>query len=258
MTSALAIDLSGRTVLLTGASSGIGRHLAGRLAAAGASIVLGARRADRINTLAKQIRVAGGRALAVAMDVTDEASTMAAYDAAEAEFGGIDSVIANAGINKPGTAVEIPVADFESVYAANVVGVFLTAREAARRMIKAGSEQRGHGRIVIISSITAQLVTPGIATYSSSKAAALHLSRLLAREWARKGINVNAVCPGYIKTELVGDYFSTEAGQRDMGHWIRKRLLDAEDLDAVILYLCSDLSRHVTGSAFTIDDGQSL
>ncbi len=253
-----AITLKERTVLVTGASSGIGDHVARQLAAAGAQVVLGARRKDRVDALAAAIKAEGGSALALELDVTSEASTIAAYDAAEAVFGPVDSVVANAGINQGGTALDIPVEDFDAVYAVNVRGVFLTAREGARRMIKAGSSERGHGRIVVISSITADTVTPGIAAYSSSKAAVFKLSRLLAREWARKGINVNAVCPGYIKTELVGDYFDSEAGQRDVGRWIRKRLLDIGDLDQIILYLCSDLSRHVTGSAFTIDDGQSM
>lgn len=253
-----AITLKGRTVLVTGASSGIGDHIARQLAAAGAQVVVGARRKDRVDALAAAIKAEGGSALAVELDVTSEASTIEAYDAAEAAFGPVDSVIANAGINQGGSALDIPVDAFDAVYAVNVRGVFLTAREGARRMIKAGSGERGHGRIVIISSITADTVTPGIAAYSSSKAAVRKLSRLLAREWARKGVNVNAVCPGYIKTELVGDYFDTEAGQRDLGRWIRKRLLDIGDLDQIILYLCSDLSRHVTGSAFTIDDGQSM
>lgn len=258
MTELHPIDIAGRTVLVTGASSGIGEHLVRRLSAARANVVLGARRVDRITTIAEEIADAGGRALALPLDVTSEASVIAAYDAAERAFGTVDSVIANAGIQQPGTALEISAEDFDAVYAVNVRGVFLTAREGARRMIAAGSPQRGHGRIVIISSITADTVTPGIAAYSSSKAAVLKLSRLLAREWARKGINVNAICPGYIKTELVGDYFDTEAGRRDAGRWIRKRLLDVDDLDEIVLYLCSDRSRHVTGSAFTIDDGQSL
>jgi NAD(P)-dependent dehydrogenase (short-subunit alcohol dehydrogenase family) len=258
MAQTTVMDLSGRTVFVTGASSGIGEHIARRLADAGARLALGARRVDRIEALACEIRSSGRQAMALPVDVTNESSVIAAYDAVEARYGGVDSVIANAGVTKSGTALDIPLEDFDAVFAVNVRGAFLTAREGARRMIKAGSAEREHGRIVFIASITAETVTPGIAAYSASKAAVLKLSRLLAREWARKGINVNAVCPGYIKTELVGDYFETEAGQRDVNRWIRKRMLDIGDLDEIILYLCSNMARHVTGAAFTIDDGQSM
>lgn len=252
------IDLSGRTILVTGASSGIGAHLARRLAEEGASVVLGARRTDQTEAVADAIRASGGSAIAVPLDVANEASTIAAYDAAEAAFGSVDAVIANAGIHHPGASVDIAIEDFDAVFAVNVRGVFLTAREAARRMIKAGSTTREHGRIVIMSSITADTVVPGIAAYSSSKAAVLKLSRLLAREWARKGINVNAVLPGNIRTDLIGDYYDTDFGKKDVERWPRRRLLDLSDLDQHIFYLCSDASRHVTGSSFTIDDGQSM
>lgn len=247
--------LAGRTVLITGASSGIGAHLARRAAAAGAKVALAARRADRLDALVAEI---GPTAAAFAMDVEDEASVIAAYDAVEARLGVPDAVIANAGISIQGMALDIAVDDFDKVMGVNTRGVFLTAREGARRMIRAGSEASGRGRIVLVASIGAHKVLPGLTAYCTSKAAAAMLGKSLAREWIRKGINVNVLCPGYIKTELNGDWFDSEGGQRLLATFPRKRLMDEDDLTATALYLCSDAARAVTGSVFTVDDGQSL
>ena len=247
--------LSGRTVLITGASSGIGAHLARQAAAAGARVALAARRADRLDALVAEI---GPTAAAFAMDVEDEASVIAAYDAVEARLGPPDTVIANAGISIQGMALDIAVDDFDKVMGVNTRGVFLTAREGARRMIRAGSEASGRGRIVLVASIGAHKVLPGLTAYCASKAATAMLGKSLAREWIRKGINVNVLCPGYIRTELNGDWFDSEGGQRLLATFPRKRLMDEDDLTATALYLCSDAARAVTGSVFTVDDGQSL
>lgn len=249
------VTLTGRTVLVTGASSGIGARFARICAGAGAAVVLAARRMDRLAGLRDEITVQGGRALAVELDVADEASVIAAYDAAEAELGPVTSVVANAGINVEGRALDIPIEDFDQLFAINVRGVFLTAREGARRMRAAGLAEQG--RIVLISSITAQMRTSGTAPYSASKAAVTHLGKVLAREW-RSGPNVNLLSPGYIRSELAGDWFDTPEGERHIKTWPRQRLLDEDSLDATLLYLLSDASRNVTGSDFVIDDGQSL
>lgn len=252
------VDLSERTVLVTGASSGLGVVFARALAASGAKVVLAARRVDRLEQLRDEIIAAGGQAAAVAMDVADEASTIAAYDAAEHAFGPVDSVIANAGVNSEGSALDLDMAEFDQVTAINLRGVFLTAREGARRMIAAGSAERQHGRIVIVSSITATDVAPGLAVYSATKAAVLQMGKVLARDWARRGVNVNMLLPGYIETELNRDFFASDAGERFVGKFPRKRLMTAEDLLPSMLYLASDAARAVTGAAFTIDDGQTL
>lgn len=249
-------SLYGRTVLITGASSGIGARFARIVAGEGAAVVLGARRVDRLGALRDTIVAEGGRALVVAMDVSDEASTIAAYDAAEAAFGPVDGVVANAGIQHEGLAEDLDVALFDQVFAVNVRGVFLTAREGARRMRAAGIGERG--RIVLISSITAKMITPGVTAYSASKAAVSHMGRLLAREWTRHGPNINMISPGYIQSELAGDWFETEGGQKQMKKWPRRRMLDEDALDPMLIYLLSDASKGVTGSDFTIDDGQSL
>ncbi len=252
------IDLSNRVIMVTGASSGLGRHFAALFARQGAKLVVAARRVELLHELVAEIEGEGGQALAVAMDVSKPESTVAAFDAAEAAFGPVDSVVANAGINSEGMALDLGVDELDAVLSVNVKGVFLTAQEAARRMIAAGSKEREHGRIVIISSITANSVTPGIAAYSASKAAVQQLGKVLAREWARQGISVNMVNPGYIETELNADWFASEGGQRQIAKWPRKRLMEDSDLDPVMLHLVSDAARRLTCSVFTVDDGQSL
>lgn len=249
---------AGRTVLITGASSGLGRRFAVMLAAAGAKVAVCARRTDRLADLVAEIRSAGGTAAAFALDVQDEASIIAAYEAAEGELGPIDTVIANAGMNNEGMAVDLPVEDFRTVLDINVTGAFLTVREGAKRMMAAGSKDSGRGRIVIIASIGAHKVLPGLAVYCASKAAVAHMGKTLAREWANRGINVNVVCPGYIETEINSDWFASEGGKKQIASFPRRRLMAQEDLDPVISWLTSDASRAVTGSVVTVDDGQSI
>lgn len=248
-------DLSNRTILVTGASSGLGEEFARACAAAGARVILGARRTDRTEALAAEL---GAQALAVPLDVTDETSTIAAYDAAAQKFGPVDSVIANAGMTLNGTALDLDIEEFDRVFAVNVRGALLTAREGARRMLAAGSATRKHGRIVLISSITAFTPSPGLIAYAASKAALSRLGTLLAREFVRKGINVNTICPGYIKTELAGDFFDSEAGKAQIARYPRQRMMGISDLNETMLYLASDASHAVTGTSITMDDGQSL
>ena len=248
--------LAGRTVLITGASSGIGARFAKVTAREGAAVILAARRVDRLEALRDEIIAAGGRALAVAMDVSDEASVIAAYDAAQTAFGPVTSVVANAGVQAEGRAMDLDIDAFDQLFAVNVRGVFLTAREGARRM--RANDVAQQGRIVLISSITAQMHTAGTVAYSASKAAVTHMGKLLAREWARSGPNVTILSPGYIRSELAGDWFETEGGKKHMATWPRRRILDEDALDSMLIYLLSDESRGVTGSDFTIDDGQSL
>lgn len=258
MTTTSHFDLTGRTALITGASSGLGARFAKVLAASGAAVALAARRVDRLTALADEITAAGGRAAAVEMDVTSEASVIAGYDAAEKALGPIDTVFANAGMNNRALAAEITVEAWDEMMAINVRGVFLTAREGARRMMAAGSKDTGRGRIVLVSSIGAQKVLPGLTAYCTSKSAVLMMGRSMAREWANRGINVNTICPGYVLTELNSDWFSEEGGKKQISGFPRRRLMVEEDLDAMALYLASDASRAITGSVFTLDDGQTL
>ena len=253
-----SFDLSGRVALVTGASSGLGKRFARILAASGAKVALAARRVDRLTALADEITAAGGTAAAIAMDVTDEASVIAGFDAAEKALGPIDTVIANAGMNSRGLSTEISVEDFDQVMAINVRGVFLTAREGARRMMAAGSRETGRGRLVLVASIGAVKVLPGLAPYCASKAAVAMLGKSMARELANRGINVNVVCPGYIETELNADWFAEEGGKKQVAGFPRRRLMAEDDLDATMLMLCGDASRALTGSVFVLDDGQTL
>lgn len=250
------LSLSGRTVLVTGASSGLGRRFARVCSQAGARIAVAARRIDRLEALVGEIRAGGGEAVAVALDVTDEASVKAGFDAAEAALGPIESVIANAGISKVGLAADMRIEDFDELMAVNVRGAFLTAREAGRRMMAAGSRESGRGRVVMIASIAATTPLAGLLAYCASKSAVAMMGRGLAREWATKGINVNTIGPGYVETEINSGWFSSEGGQRQINSFPRKRLMREEDLDGLIVYLCSDASRAVTGSLFNVDDGQ--
>jgi NAD(P)-dependent dehydrogenase (short-subunit alcohol dehydrogenase family) len=251
-----SFDLSGRTVLITGASSGLGRRFARIAVAAGARVVVAARRTDRLAELVAEL--GPSRAVAVAMDVENETSVIAGLDAAEKAFGPVDTVIANAGRNSEGLAADIAVEEFDKVMAVNVRGVFLTAREGARRMMAAGSKDTGKGRIVLIASIGAQKVLPGLTAYCASKAAVAMMGKSLAREWVNRGINVNVVCPGYIETEINSDWFKAEGGKKQMASFPRRRLMDESDLDGIVGFLCGDSSRGVTGAVFTADDGQTL
>lgn len=252
------LDLSGRVALLTGASSGIGARWARLLAAAGAKTVLCARRADRLDHIVEEIGAAGGTAMAVATDVANEASVMGAYDVAEAAFGTVDTIIANAGVGSGGPPEHQSIDTFDETVAINLRGVFLTAREGARRLIESGSAEHGRGRIVITSSIAAFDIAPGLAAYSGTKAGVLQMGRVMARDWVRRGINVNMICPGYIRTDINADWFDSEGGKAQMAGFNRRRLAEQNDLDVALLWLASDLSRGVTGTAIAVDDGQSL
>ena len=251
----MQLSLEGRTALITGASSGLGEHFARLFVNHGAKVVMGARRVERLAALAQEL---GDAALAVPLDVTSEASIIAAYDAGEARFGTIDTVIANAGIAIGGRSTELPAAEIAAVIATNFTGLYLTAREGAKRMIAANFRESERGRIVLIGSITAELTGQGDTAYAAGKAGVAHLGRQFAREWVRQGINVNTIQPGYVDTEIQDDWFETPAGMAHIASFHRRRLTPIEALDAPLLFLASDASRHVTGATLSVDDGQVL
>jgi NAD(P)-dependent dehydrogenase (short-subunit alcohol dehydrogenase family) len=249
-------SLQGKKILITGASGGLGERFARVCAAQGAHVALGARRTDRLKSVVADINAEGGTGIALELDVTSERSIISAFDDVERELGGLDGVVVNAGIEAAAAATELSIDDFDRVFAVNVRGAFLTAREAARRMQASGAA--ANGRIVFISSITANMTTPGIIAYSTSKAAVSHMSRSLAREWSRTGPNVNSLSPGYAASDMTNDWFDTEAGQRHLKSFPRRRLLDPDGLDAALLYLLSDGAKNTTGANLVVDDGQSL
>lgn len=251
----MELSLNGRIALITGASSGFGAHFARLFVREGARVVIGARRVERLAALAEEL---GDAALAVAMDVIDEASIVAAFDAAEAKWGTVDTVVANAGIVAAGRSIDLAAGDVTKVVSTNFTGVYLTAREGARRMIAAGFKNHGRGRVVLIGSITAEMTGQGDAAYAATKAGVAHLGRQFAREWVRAGINVNVIQPGYIRTDIDGDWFDSEGGKAQIAAFHRKRMCPIEALEAPLLLLASDASQHITGAMLTVDDGQVL
>jgi NAD(P)-dependent dehydrogenase (short-subunit alcohol dehydrogenase family) len=254
----IPFDCTGRVALVTGASSGIGRRFATILAAAGAAVVVGARRTDLLLDLEQEISHAGGRAKAVAVDVADEASVVAAFDAAAEAFGPVDTVVANAGINIAGSALGLSADDFDQITSVNIRGAFLTAREGARRMVAAGAPESGRGRIILISSITGSWVPSSSVAYAATKSAVNQMGRAMAKDWAAKGVNVNVIVPGYMRTEITEEMWDHPIGQKLLAQFSRHRIMSASALDPMLLFLASDASAEVTGSIFTIDDGQTL
>jgi NAD(P)-dependent dehydrogenase (short-subunit alcohol dehydrogenase family) len=247
-------DLSGRTVLVAGASSGLGAGFARKLGNAGAKVVLGARRLDRVKALAAELP----EAIGVALDITDESSVIAAYDAAEAHFGTVNGILANAGVGTGGRSTDTTVAGLDTVLDTNLLGSYLVCREGARRLIASGSREREDGRIVLIGSITAVQNGMGDAMYAATKAGLEHLGRQFAREWVRQGINVNTVHPGWIATDINTGWTASERGQAEIQALQRRRLQETDALDEMVLYLLSDGAKQITGASIVIDDGQSL
>jgi NAD(P)-dependent dehydrogenase (short-subunit alcohol dehydrogenase family) len=256
---AYEIDLSGRVALITGASSGLGAQFAKTLARAGAGVVLAARRVERLKSLRAEIEAEGGDAHVVGLDVTDPLSIRAAVAHAETEMGGIDILVNNSGVSTTSKLTEITPEDFDYVFDTNTRGAFFVAQEVAKRMIaRSKGEAPGTftgGRIVNIASMAGLKVLPQIGVYAMSKAAVVHMTRAMALEWGRFGINVNALCPGYIDTEINHHHWKTEAGQKLMNMLPRKRVGKAEDLDAVLVMLCANQSHFVNGAVIAADDG---
>ncbi len=247
-------DLSGKVVLITGTTSGFGRRFAHVLADAGAKVAITGRRKDRLEQVGQEIEAIGGTYSSHALDVTDEKSVAQVVGEVTEELGPIDVLINNAGMNVQSLATEIKVEEFDQILATNMRGSFLMAQDVGRRMIDRGEG----GTILNIGSIGSHTVLPYLTAYCMSKAAVAMMTRCLAREWARYLINVNALCPGYIETELNSDWFATEKGQAQIMGYPRRRLGLEPDLDGALLLLCSDQARIITGSLITIDDGQSL
>jgi 3-oxoacyl-[acyl-carrier protein] reductase len=244
-------DVAQETILITGASQGLGRRFARVLAARGAAVVLAARQTGRLKSLAEEIAGQGGRAAAVALDVTDTASIAQAVDAAEAALGPVTVLLNNAGIAIEKPATEQTEADWDAVIGANLKGAYFLATEVARRMIA----RKQAGNIVNIASVLGTGVLKAVSPYAISKAGLLQATRALALELAGQNIRVNALAPGYIDTEMNHALWSTPAGER-LARRIPQRRIGAEsDLDGAILLLASNASRYMTGSVVTVDGG---
>ena len=254
------LDLTGKTALVTGASSGLGARFARVLAENGARVVLASRRLERLKELRAEIEANGGSACVVRLDVTDPGSITGAVQEAENEAGPIDVLVNNSGVSTTQRLVDVGVEDFDFTFDTNVKGAFFVAQAVARRMIvraKAAPDPAHlpRGRRINIASRAGVRVLAQIGVYSMSKAAVIHMTRAMALEWGRFNINVNAICPGYIRTELNDHHWDSEGGRKLIQMLPRKRLGKPEDLDGILLLLASDQSDFVNAAIITADDG---
>jgi len=252
------LNLDGKVAMVTGASSGLGARFAKILAQAGAQVVLASRRVERLKEMRAEIESNGGAAHVVALDVTDYASIKAAIAHAETEAGPIDILVNNSGVSTTQRLVDVTPEDYAYVMDTNQRGAFFVAQETAKRMIARakGDPTRQH-RIINIASVAGLKALPQIGIYCMSKAAVVHMTRAMAVEWGRHGINVNAICPGYISTEINAEHFATEKGKALVDMLPRKRVGQPQDLDGLLLLLASDESRFINGAIMTADDGMS-
>ncbi|MGE0210866.1 MAG: SDR family NAD(P)-dependent oxidoreductase [Parvibaculaceae bacterium] len=246
------LDLTGEVALVTGASSGLGAHFAKVLATHGASVVVCARRRERLDALASEIADAGGRALAVTLDVSSRKEIGSAFDAAEKVFGTVSIVVNNAGISGQKPALEMNEEDWRSVLSVNLDAVWYVAQEAARRMV-AGKRT---GTIINIASLLGIRAAPTLVAYAAAKAGVIHMTSTLAPELARHGIRVNAIAPGYIVTEMNEAFFTSPKGEEFIKGIPQRRVGKPSDLDGALLLLASErASGFMTGSTIVVDGG---
>lgn len=245
-------DMTGKTAFITGASSGLGEHFSRILAAAGAQVVVAARRVERLESLVAELQAQGHSALAVSVDVTESDSIEAGFAAAEARFGNIDVLVNNAGIGDPVPFLKMTEGNWRSMMDTNLDGAWRVAHRAARAMAAAGQG----GSIINIASILGVRVGTALSHYAVAKAGVVQLTKAMALELARNGVRVNAIAPGYFRTEMNTDYFDTEHGQ----NYIRSkvpmgRLGQLEELSGPLLLLASDAGSFITGAVLNVDGG---
>ena len=256
---AYTLDLSGRVALVTGASGGLGAQFARTLSRAGAAVVLASRRVEKLKDLRAEIEGEGGDAHVLELDVTDHDSIKSAVAHAETEVGSIDILINNSGVSTTQRLQEVQEDDYDFIFNTNVKGAFFVAQEVGKRMLaRARGAAPGTytgGRIINIASMAGLRVLPQIGVYCMSKAAVVHMTKAMALEWGKFGINVNAICPGYIDTEINHHHWQTEQGQKLVQMLPRKRIGTASDLDAILVMLASNESHFVNGAIIAADDG---
>lgn len=248
----LGAKLNGKRVLITGASSGLGENFARLAAGCKAKLVIAARRKDRLEILAKELeRLGSPQVTVVEMDAGSEQSIDDAFAAIDASGDILDVVVNNAGVSKDGMSLTLPTKEFDDLMAVNVRAVWLVAVRAARRWQEAG---RG-GSIINIASIQGERVMSGITPYSMSKAAVVHMTKSLALEWARYGVRVNAIEPGYIGTEMTDAMWETDYGKALIKRIPMRRLGKAEELNGLFLLLATDAGSWMTGACVPVDGG---
>jgi NAD(P)-dependent dehydrogenase (short-subunit alcohol dehydrogenase family) len=244
-------DLSGKVALVTGASSGLGRHFAQALARQGVKVGLGARRVDALEATAAEIRAIGGVAAVTRLDVSDSASVASGIQNIEAELGPIDILVNNSGVSVSKPLLEQTESDWDAVVDVNLKGAFLVATEVARRM----RDQQRPGSIINIESILSFRQAGAVAPYAASKAGLTQLTRTMALELARFQVRVNGIAPGYFATDINRDFFETEPGRALLKRIPQRRLGEVADLDGPLLLLASDASRYMTGATLVVDGG---
>ncbi|WP_342131968.1 SDR family oxidoreductase [Hydrogenophaga sp. OTU3427] len=256
------IDLSGRVALVTGASSGLGAQFAQTLARAGAAVVLASRRVDKLQDLRARIEAEGGDAHVVALDVTRHESIQSAVAHAETEVGPIDILVNNSGVSTTQRLQDVSEADYDFIFDTNVRGAFFVAQAVGQRMLaRAKGAAPGTfvgGRIINIASTAGLKVLPQIGVYCMSKAAVIQMTKAMAIEWGKFGINTNAICPGYIDTEINHHHWATEGGQKLVSMLPRKRVGLPRDLDALLVMLASKESDFINGAVIAADDGFAI
>ncbi|MFN9470522.1 SDR family oxidoreductase [Acidovorax sp.] len=256
---AYSIDLSGRVAFITGASSGLGAQFARTLSRAGAGVVLASRRIEKLKELRARIEGEGGDAHVIELDVTDHDSIKSAVAHAETEMGSIDILVNNSGVSTTQRLQDVTPEDYDFIFDTNVKGAFFVAQEVGKRML---ARSRGAapgsftgGRIINIASMAGLKVLPQIGAYCMSKAAVVQMTKAMALEWGKFGINTNAICPGYIDTEINHRHWQTEQGRKLIDMLPRKRVGAPENLDALIVMLASDQSHFINGAVIAADDG---
>jgi NAD(P)-dependent dehydrogenase (short-subunit alcohol dehydrogenase family) len=254
MTELPSFSVRGHVALVTGASSGIGRHFAAVLAAAGAKVALAARRVDRLAELASEIEVAGGASLPIACDVTRSDDVAAAVATAENKLGPLTLLVNNAGVVVSKPLFEHTEADWDHVVDTNLKGAWLMAREFAQHLVGL----KRPGRIINISSVLGSRTIGRVPAYCAAKAGLTHLTHVLAMELARYGILVNALAPGYVETDFNRAFFQTEPGKALISRIPLKRLGQTEDLDGALLFLASPASAYLTGAVISVDGGHGV
>jgi NAD(P)-dependent dehydrogenase (short-subunit alcohol dehydrogenase family) len=256
----IEVNFEGKIALVTGASSGLGARFAKVLAQAGAQVVLAARRTERLKEVRAEIEAGGGAAHVVELDVTDYGSIKSAIAHAETEVGPVDILVNNSGVGVTMPLVDVMPEDYAYVMDTNLRGAFFVAQEAAKRMIaRAKGDPKKQHRIVNIASVAGLRVMPRAGVYCMSKAGVVQMTKSMALEWGKYGINVNAICPGYISTEINAGQFDSERGQQFINNVLpRKRLGKPEDLDGLLLLLASEESHFINGAIMAADDGLSV
>jgi len=250
--SAFRADLTGCTALVTGASRGVGARLAFTLAMAGAAVGLTGRDEKDLRSVEEEVRAHGGRASSFPHDLEQFDRIGSLFDRVESVLGHVSILVNNAGTSVAGRAVERSVDDFDRIFDTNVKASFALACEMARRLMARGES----GSVINIASINGEHPRVGLALYCMSKASLIMMTKVLAREWARHGINVNAILPGALLTDMTRPIFETEDGRQEIAGMRRRRLMEPRDLDGVLLLLAAKESRAITGATIVVDDAQ--